>query len=166
MNFRLSVTIWFRLSMMVLGLTLISCTEGAYDDPEAIVTAAPPPAGGDGGGGDPALGCAGFFAENVQPELSYCRSCHVPNGVADVEEGEDLQFSNNRDEDLSRLYAGWQTLGGNNPTSRILTMASGTDPESHSGGEPWPVGGRVYNDVETLLQGFESGWCDSALGLR
>lgn len=151
------------MALALVSFTIVGCTEGSYDDPEVQFTAPPP---GGSGGGDPSLGCAGFFAQNIQPELGYCRSCHVPDGVADVEEGEDIQFTDNRDEDLSRLYDGWQALGGNNPTSRILTMASGTDAESHSGGEPWPVGGQVYNDVETLLQGFESGWCNDALGLR
>ncbi len=150
-------------ALALVNFTIVGCTEGSYDDPDAQITALPP---GGGGGGDPSLGCAGFFAQNIQPELGYCRSCHVPGGVADVEEGEDIQFTDNPDEDLSRLYDGWEALGGNNPTSRILTMASGTDAESHSGGEPWPVGGQVYHDVETLLQGFESGWCNDALGLR
>lgn len=159
-NWKVTLSTVFAL----LSLSFVGCTEGSYDDPDVQI-AAPPPGGGSGGG-DASLGCAGFFSQNIQPELGYCRSCHVPGGVADVEEGEDIQFTDNPDEDLSRMYAGWEQLGGNNPTSRILTMASGTDAESHSGGEPWPVGGQVYTDVETLLQGFESGWCNDALNLR
>ncbi len=159
MSHRLRLGAGVSLLVLVLG----GCTEGAYNDPEILVE---PGTGGDTGGEGPAMDCADFFARNVQPELDYCRSCHVPDGVGDVPDGERLQFSDDRDEDLARLHEGWQQLGGNNPTSRILTMASGTDAQSHSGGEPWPVNGAVYNDVETLLQGFDSGWCDAALGGR
>lgn len=156
---------------LLLLLALAACTEGAYDDPEVVAITSTPDGGdsdsgsGDGGAAEPALDCRAFFASKVQPELDYCRSCHVPGGVGDVPDGDDLQFSDDRDEDLSRLHAGWQQLGGNNPTSRILTMAAGTDTQSHSGGSPWPVDGEVYNDVETLLQGFESGWCEDALAV-
>lgn len=151
-------------SFVLFSMTSVGCTEGAYDDPQAQLTTPPPPTSGDGGnnGGDE-MDCAVFFAQRVQPELEYCRSCHVPEGVADVDDGRGLQFTSNSEDDLERLYQGWETLGGNNPQSRILTMASGTDEESHSGGDPWPVDSAIYADVETLLNGFENGWCEAAL---
>lgn len=114
--------------------------------------------GGDNGpspGGDSFSGVDDFFAKRVQPRLDFCRSCHVPGGVADVEDGDDMALSSNRAQDLQNLRASWERLGGNNPTSRILLMASGAE-TPHSGGQPWPAGSAAYKDVAALLGCFEN----------
>ncbi|HEY0975504.1 MAG TPA: hypothetical protein VGE57_13500, partial [Solimonas sp.] len=57
--------------------------------------------------------------------------------------------------DLAALRASWEALGGNNPISRILLMASGQE-RPHSGGQPWAKDSAPYRDVATLLQCFEN----------
>ncbi len=131
-----------NLSAMVL---LMACDGGQY-------------AGEVGGAGAGATAPEGdsHFAQKVQPRLEFCRTCHVPDGVADVPGGRDFALSPDADEDYLRLQASWQRLGGNNPVSRILRMASGQE-TPHSGGEPWPPHSEAYADVEQLLDCFERG---------
>jgi len=115
--------------------------------------------GGGGGGGAPSGGSAQarsmeeHFTQNVQPSLEFCRSCHVPGGVADVDDGRDFQLSSNKSQDLANLKASWERLGGNNPTSRLLLMASGQE-TPHSGGAPWAKDGAQYRNMDILLQCF------------
>lgn len=100
-----------------------------------------------------------FFAKRVQPRLSICRTCHVPTGVANVEDGKLLMFNpSDRSEDYPLLLTAWEALGGNaQGESRILLMASGRDARTHSGGDTlWPVGSPAYQDVKTMLGCFES----------
>ncbi|MFP5305430.1 MAG: hypothetical protein ACLGI7_06355, partial [Gammaproteobacteria bacterium] len=124
-----------RISLrLLIGLmigTAVAACGGTYDGS----VAATPPAGAGGGAGS----ADELFAKQVQPRLDFCRSCHVPGGVADVENGRDFALSTDRSQDLARFRASWERLGGNNPTSRILLMASGQE-TPHSGGAPWPQG--------------------------
>ncbi|MDP3858662.1 MAG: hypothetical protein Q8Q73_12960 [Stagnimonas sp.] len=110
---------------------------------------------GSGGGSAPAA--AGsmdeFFAKNAQPRLDFCRSCHLPGGIADVEDGRAFMLSATRSQDLANLKLSWERLGGNNPSSRILLMASGQE-TPHSGGAPWAVGSEAYRAVEVILKCF------------
>ncbi|HEY0974747.1 MAG TPA: hypothetical protein VGE57_09665, partial [Solimonas sp.] len=57
--------------------------------------------------------------------------------------------------DLAALRASWEALGGNNPISRILLMASGQE-RPHSGGQPWAKDSAPYRDVDTLLTCFDN----------
>lgn len=91
------------------------------------------------------------FAQKVQPTLDFCRNCHVPGGIADVENGRDFQLAGDRAQDFANLKASWERLGGNSPTSRILLMASGQE-TPHSGGAPWPQGSAPYTNMQILLQ--------------
>jgi len=113
--------------------------------------------GGSNGDGDEASGdvrtMEELFTRSVQPSLAFCRSCHVPGGVADVEDGRDFSFSMNQAQDLANLRASWERLGRNNPTSRILLMPSGQE-TPHSGGAPWPVGSAEYRNMDILLKCF------------
>jgi len=115
--------------------------------------------GGRGGGSDTGDGgptprsMEEHFGRNVQPRLDFCRSCHVPGGVADVEKGRKFQLNKDRSNDLARLRASWEALGGNNPTSRLLLMASGAE-TPHSGGAPWPAGSPAYVAMDVLLKCF------------
>lgn len=105
---------------------------------------------------DAAQNCESHFAKSVQPELDYCRTCHVPGGVSDVPEGQRFMLREEPAEDYVRLRNSWETLGRNdNGPSPILTMSSGTDARSHSGGDPWPTDSEAYKAMELQLQGFE-----------
>lgn len=95
-----------------------------------------------------------FFAANVQPNLDFCRSCHVPDGVADVEDGRDFMLGTDPRHDLGNLETSWERLGGNNPTSRILLMASGQE-TPHTGGAPWPEDSEAYAAMDLTLRCFE-----------
>nr|WP_162932195.1 hypothetical protein [Solimonas sp. K1W22B-7] len=104
------------------------------------------------------------YTRNVQPSLDFCRSCHVPGGIGDVDTGRKFQLSSNRAEDLANLKASWERLGGNNPTSRILLMASGQE-TPHSGGAPWPKDSAAYRNMSILLQCFaDPAGCVGLLG--
>ncbi len=98
----------------------------------------------------------------VQPYLDFCRTCHVPGGIADVDKGKLFQLMPDRSDDLKHLRDSWERLGGNNPTSRILLMASGQE-TPHTGGAPWPVGSDPYKAMEALLQCFD-GVCGAVVG--
>ena len=133
---------WFLLTAMMGGCS------GQYD--------------GSGTGGDGSAGSGGsaraqsaeeHFANNVEASLGFCRTCHVPGGVADVEEGRDFSLPPTGGDDLTHLRASWERLGGNNPTSRILLMASGQE-TPHSGGAVWPEGSAPYRNMEILLACF------------
>lgn len=103
------------------------------------------------------------FNTRVQPRLDFCRTCHVPSGLADREGGRRFMLSSSPADDLSNLRASWERLGRNNPTSRILLMASGR--ESHTGGSPWPQGSAAYAAVDVLLRCFaDPDGCAALLG--
>jgi endo-cleaving rubber dioxygenase len=109
--------------------------------------------GGPSPGGSSVASERALFDARVQPTLDFCRTCHVPGGIADVENGREFMLVPDENTDYNNFRASWQRLGGNNPTSRILLMASGQE-TPHSGGSPWPVGSQAYNDVEALLRCF------------
>lgn len=110
------------------------------------------PAGPDDG--STTVDLESFFAANVQPNLDFCRSCHVPAGVADVENGREFMLDTDPRHDLGSLEASWEKLGGNNPTSRILLMASGQE-TPHTGGAPWPEDSQAYAAMDLTLRCFE-----------
>jgi endo-cleaving rubber dioxygenase len=129
--------------------------------------------GGDGGAAAPGSGgnasarsAEELFTTQVQPRLAFCRTCHIPDGVADVDDGREFMLGAPAD-DLANLRASWERLGGNGTdgrgTSRILLMASGQEP--HSGGAPWPQGSDAYRAMDALLKCFgEPGRCSEFLG--
>jgi mono/diheme cytochrome c family protein len=115
-----------------------------------------------GGGSTPSGSAASldeFFAKSAQPSLDFCRNCHVPGGVADVEKGRKFLLATDRSQDFARLRESWERLGGSNPSSRILLMASGAE-TPHSGGAPWPQDGAAYKAMAIVLRCFaEPGSC-------
>jgi hypothetical protein len=135
-------------AVMTSALLLSACS-GDYSGGTAR------PGSDSGGGGNTTGDVDGFFATSVQPRLDFCRSCHLPGGLADVDDGRDFMLSTDRTQDLQNLKDSWTRLGENNPTSRILLMSSGQ--EAHSGGAPWPVGSDAYKAMDALLQCFASG---------
>jgi hypothetical protein len=99
--------------------------------------------------------CDELFSQRVQPRMEFCRNCHVPGGVADVEDGRLFMLSADPSKDFANLRAAWENLGRNDSgSSRILKMPSGTDTRSHSGGTPWPAGSDAYREMEAQLLGF------------
>jgi endo-cleaving rubber dioxygenase len=131
-----------RRLCVLLCLLLAACA-GEYDGGE------PGPSTGGGGGGGTAASARELFDTRIQPRMDFCRTCHVPGGVGDVEDGRDFMLGEPA-QDYDNLYASWQTLGQNNPVSRLLLMPSGQ--ESHSGGTPWPQGSDAYKDMDALLK--------------
>ncbi|WP_372862687.1 hypothetical protein [Spongiibacter sp.] len=96
------------------------------------------------------------FVNNVQPQLGFCRSCHIPEGVADVDDGRRFLLSANPAEDYANTHQAWQRLGGGVDNNLLLREAS-DDSEPHSGGKPWVKGGAAYNAVHRLLSCWQSG---------
>ncbi len=106
-----------------------------------------------------------FFAARVQPSLEFCRTCHVPGGVADTDKGRRFMLSRNATEDYDRLQASWEALGKGVETNRILLKPSGQDPEPHSGGTPWPKNGPAYANMKILLSCWDKpAGCATLLG--
>jgi hypothetical protein len=152
-----------RLAGVVTSLLLAACA-GEYDGG----------ASGASGGGGPGGGSFGsqeeFFKQRIEPRLSFCRTCHVPGGVADADEGRLFMLGAEPDDDFAMLRASWAALGGNSAyggsLSRILLMPSQQDEKSHSGGYPWPAGSDPYDDMAVMLECFENpdGCLDGAGG--
>lgn len=91
------------------------------------------------------------FTQSVAPELDYCRTCHVPGGVADTDEGRRFMLTADAANDESLFRASWEALGRGAANSPILIEAA--DPaEPHSGGKPWPVNGATYAAVLATLR--------------
>ncbi|MDP9141458.1 MAG: hypothetical protein M3O62_11790 [Pseudomonadota bacterium] len=135
--------------LLAIALLLAGCA-GEYDG-----SADGAGSGGPGSSGGSYSSVDDFYAKRVEPRIAFCRTCHVPGGVADVEDGRLFMLTPNGSGDFAALKASWEVLGGNNPTSRILLMASGQE-LPHSGGQPWPQGSSQYNDMATLLKCFEN----------
>ncbi|MDP3858667.1 MAG: hypothetical protein Q8Q73_12985 [Stagnimonas sp.] len=132
---------------LALGLSLLlSACSGSY---QGTV---------DAGGGAPISTPSGgytddkaFFAGRVQPSLDFCRSCHLPGGVGDTEQGRRFTLSADRAEDYAKLRQSWEALGRGTEANRILTKASNTDAQPHSGGAPWPKDSAGYTAMRVLL---------------
>ncbi|MEL0028530.1 MAG: hypothetical protein VW625_07715, partial [Perlucidibaca sp.] len=140
--------------LAVLLTLLLAACGGTYDGSPGAGTDTPA-AGGGGGqddGGSAATTLDGFFTGNLQGALDNCRTCHVPDGVADSASGRAFMLSSDRSQDLANFRSSWQALGGGVDSSRILTMASGR--ESHSGGAPWPANGTTYLNARRVIQCF------------
>jgi len=92
-----------------------------------------------------------LFDQRVHGQLDNCRTCHVSGGVADTDKGRRMMLSQDRAQDYANLKASWETQGRGVDNNRILLKASNTDPEAHSGGEPWPKDGPAWNNARALL---------------
>jgi hypothetical protein len=147
---------------VTLALMLSACGGGNYSGPSLTSGNGSTTGGTTGGSTGTAAGGSGlatpqdFFAARVEPNMSFCRNCHVPGGIADTDKGKRLMLSSNSAEDYAKVNASWVTLGKGVETNRILLKASNTDPEPHSGGSPWPKGSAQYNDMKTLLSCWDS----------
>jgi endo-cleaving rubber dioxygenase len=96
-----------------------------------------------------------FFQTRLQTSSGFCRTCHVPGGVADVDGGRKLLLSSSGADDYEQFYAAWQALGEGVASNALLTMPS--DPAlPHSGGKPWPESGAEYQAMFELLSCWET----------
>lgn len=134
-----------HLLPLIAALALAACSRGYGGEVQRASS---------GTGSAPAGSMEEHFASKVQPRLDFCRSCHVPGGVGDVEDGHDFMLDEDSAQDLDNFRGSWELLGSNNPVSRILLMASGQE-TPHTGGAPWPAEEEAYRDVDLLLQCFE-----------
>lgn len=102
-----------------------------------------------------------FFQARVKPRMDFCRSCHVPNGVADTDDGHDFMLSDDSSQDYENFKASWKklkldkTITDDHP---FLAYQSGI--EDHSGGKNWPEDSPAYADVLTLVTCWAGGDCD------
>ncbi len=91
-----------------------------------------------------------FFIERIQPRLGFCRTCHIPEGVADTPEGERFLLATDATQDYALFRSAWDRMAGGVDSSPLLIEASVAS-EPHSGGKPWPVGSDAHADLRTLL---------------
>ncbi len=132
-----------RLASALLCVLLgAGCSGGRYDGDVPGAASDTASTGAD---------AAQFFAERVQPRLAFCRTCHVPGGVADTDEGRRFLLSSNSGDDYVNMYSAWKTLGRGVETN-LLLIEPGHAGEPHSGGKPWFRGGDAYREVRLLLQ--------------
>ncbi|MGB0219963.1 MAG: hypothetical protein ACPGJF_11560 [Sinimarinibacterium flocculans] len=140
-----------RTAALLIALMAAGCA-GDYEGAPGAGSGGPAP-GGNAGSID------AFYKQRIEPRLAFCRTCHVPGGVADVEDGRLFMLGVESGNDQPLLRASWEALGGNGADdqaeSRILLMPSGRDARSHSGGAPWPVDSAAYADMAVMLTCFE-----------
>ncbi len=133
-----------KASFMGASLLLSACS-GNYSGGTAT-------AGNNGSGdpGTPSKTVQEFFGKSTQSNLNFCRTCHVPGGVADTADGKLFMLSTDSSQDYNNVYNSWIALDKGVETNKILTNPS--DPaQHHSGGQPWPVGSQPYNAMKVVL---------------
>ncbi len=150
MGMQRSSAVAARVASLSMVLLLAACGGANPNQRDAIPDTATPPSGSPVS----VKNCDDLLARKVQPRLAFCRNCHVPGGLGDVVNGRDFMLASQPSDDMARLHDSWEKLGGNNPVSRILLMASGQDPKRHSGGSPWAKDSAAYLDMAALLAGF------------
>src|SRR5881296_909255 len=94
-----------RLALALTAMSLAACS-GSYGGGASSSS-------GSSGNAAPARSMEEHFQNNVQPNLDFCRNCHVPGGIADVDKGRKFQLSkDDKSSDLANLKASWERLGG------------------------------------------------------
>lgn len=90
-----------------------------------------------------------YFNTNINNQIQLCGVCHVPNGLADVEGGDNFLLYSDQSR-YESFYDAWVALGEGVTNSRLLTMNS--DPAlNHTGLQNWPTTSAIYEAVEILL---------------
>lgn len=140
----------------LLAALLTACGGGSSDGEPHGSNGNNGPGPGNGGGNTSFESSEELFDARVSPSLDFCRTCHVPGGVADTEAGERFMLSRNSAEDFVKVHTAWENLGQGVEDNRILTKASNTDPEPHSGGSPWPTSSQPYNDMRVILSCWDN----------
>jgi len=96
-----------------------------------------------------------FFSQNIQTNLNFCRTCHVPGGIGDTDLGRRFMLSSDSAQDYTNVKASWTRLGGGVESNAILVKNSDAK-AGHSGGQSWPVGSKAYNDMATLFKCWDN----------
>ncbi len=136
----------FKLLPVVIWIFLTACGGSSDGEPHGGN------AGGTGGNGGNTNFASSeeFFAARVQPRMDFCRTCHIPGGVGDVEEGKRFLLSSNSGDDYANTFSAWQAMG-EGVEQNFLISKNAEPAEKHAGGKNWPVGSEAYNDMVTLL---------------
>ena len=140
-----------RALLLALLVTLLPACGGESDGRPHGANEATPPSGGGTNTANFAT-AEEFFTARLAPRMDLCRTCHIPGGVADTDEGRGFMLSSNSGDDFANLRAAWERLGEGVENNRVPTKASDTDAEKHSAGALWPVGSDAYRDTATLFQ--------------
>ena len=99
-------------SLLFSGLlSLAACGGGSSGNPQGGSSGTPN--GGNSGSQEE------FFQTRLQTASGFCRTCHIPGGVADTADGDGLMLSSNAADDFRLLRASWETLGGGVETSPL-----------------------------------------------
>jgi len=142
-----------RGGVCLLALLVLTACGGNYSGA--------PVAGNSSGSGNVASGGGyttpqAFFAAQVEPNIGFCRTCHVSGGVADTAgtsaatQGNLFLLTSDSTQDYNNVYAAWTALGGGVGSNKLLLNPS--DPsQGHTGGQPWPSGSQPYTAMQTLL---------------
>ncbi len=138
---------WKNLFLFALIVGLAACGGGdSSGEPQGSTNNT-----GNGTGGNTEFSSsAEFFDARIAPRMDFCRTCHIPGGVADVEDGKRFMLSSNSGDDYANLQAAWEALGGG-VEDNLLIIENADKAEPHSGGKNWPAGSDAYNDMITLL---------------
>lgn len=124
--------------------------------PSSVTDPSTKPDDTNGGGTGGYASVSAYFSTQVQGSLNFCRTCHVPGGIADKSDlGKKFMLSAEPSQDYDNLYASWDKLGKGVSNNRLLTMPSDAT-LGHSGGQPWPVGSAAYNNMATLLSCWDN----------
>ena len=91
-----------------------------------------------------------LFSARIAPHMDFCRTCHVPGGIADTDEGKGFQLSGNDADDYDNVHSSWYGLGEGVETNPII-VENADNLEPHTGGKTWPKGSAVYADMVTLF---------------
>ncbi|MCG8316151.1 MAG: DUF11 domain-containing protein [Pseudomonadales bacterium] len=90
-----------------------------------------------------------FFNTNINPQMQLCGTCHIPGGLADIEDGNGFILYSDRSH-YESFNDAWAVLGEGVSDNPLLTMNS--DPAlNHTGFQNWPTTSAIYSNVEKLL---------------
>lgn len=167
-----------RSLLLAMGLCVLfalsGCKDGSRDTDSADGATRSVQSGSTNSGdtADQAIDLAEqYFQRAVQPNLDFCRTCHVADGLADLVTQNDDQpnrfvLSPEKDFDYRLLRAGWTAMGGGVADSLLLLESS--DPaQAHSGGQPWPPESQPYLAMQSLLACWKDAEkCDFADGMQ
>jgi endo-cleaving rubber dioxygenase len=139
--------------VLVLGtVLLLSACGGSYSGTPGGSSSS---SNGNSGGGFSTP--QAFFAAEVEPNIGFCRTCHIAGGVADTPgtgapntQGNLYLLSGDSSQDYNNVYAAWQALGSG-VTSNLLLLNPSNPAQAHAGGQPWPQGSQAYAAMQTLL---------------
>jgi hypothetical protein len=134
-----------RMLIIALSATLPACGNYGVSAPSSGATTGSSGATSGSGFSTP----KDFFAARVEPNMGFCRTCHVPSGVADTDAGRRMMLSGIPAEDYDKLQSSWIALNKGVESNLILQNPSGQ--HVHSGGAPWPATSAGYLDMKLLL---------------